>query len=130
MHYGAVVSTCKLKLIKLETNNNKNSVCCHHGLQYTAFTFLPRIMNARLRQSTLPTVGCVTTIGAFIASFTTYQPVIKNRNDLSRLKGEFIVFHCLKVIQGSDFLHLNLKVSFMFTVCVRINGSVYFDNAL
>ena len=38
-----------------------------------------------------------------------YQPVIKNRNDLSRLKGEFIVFHCLKVIQGSDFLHLNLK---------------------
>ena len=65
-----------------------------------------------------------------LASFTTYQPVIKNRNDLSRLKGEFIVFHCLKVIQGSDFLHLNLKVSFMFTVCVRINGRVYFDNAL
>ena len=44
-----------------------------------------------------------------LASFMTYQPVIKNRNDLSRLKGEFIVFHCLKVIQGSDFLHLNLK---------------------
>lgn len=52
-----------------------------------------------------------------LASFMTYQPVIKNRNDLSRLKGEFIVFHCLKVIQGSDFLHLNLKISFMFTVC-------------